>query len=248
MSKRSAIVGMLATLLLAGCSAVQSELNATTGTLPACSDKGTPLEHLSFNDLPTTYHATVSAVIDAHVASLGSIATMPLACTADTYRTLLRPTEPLRALANGLPEWGPGRDVSEADMSSVLLEYLRVYECSLARRSQFLPIDVHTEQGLTETLSDGSTHTVMRQGELTEESARQGEVIARELRTARPALERTLALIGTIDRLRPLSTEVECLKRASLDLRNALGLTAEAASCMPKIWDARGSLRDLTGE
>ncbi len=63
--------------------------------------------------------------------------------------------------------------------------------------------------------------------------------------TARPTLERTLSIIGGLDRLNLLKLDIECLRRASLDLRNTLGLVAEAASCMPRSWDVRGSLRDM---
>ena len=66
-----------------------------------------------------------------------------------------------------------------------------------------------------------------------------------EVALARPTLHRTLSLIGGIDRLRPVDSSFECLQRASLDIRNILGLTAEVTSCLPRILDTRGSLRDL---
>ena len=45
------------------------------------------------------------------------------------------------------------------------------------------------------------------------------------------------------DRLRALESGMECLARTSLDIRNALGLAAETAACLPRAWDARTSLR-----
>lgn len=235
MNKRLAAAG-IAMLLLAGCGIAEPNADTSILDLPPCTSDDTAFAKLNVDASVEAYHGAVTTVIDAHVNELENIAARPLQCTAGDYRTLLKPSKALADLALTLPEWGPDRalELSEADMASVLLEHLRVYECSLYQRREFLAGVIARETSGQLTTSD-----------LLREETRQRSLINRELETARPALERTLAFLGGIDRLRPLAAELECLKRASLDLRNVTGLTAEAVSCMPKIWDARGSLRDI---
>lgn len=245
MSRKLLLAGA-ATLLLAGCGLIEQDAGNSILKLPECSNADTVFASLQLDSMTGVYHSTVGRVVNAHLNELTSISTRPLQCTANDYRGLLQPSAPLQDLANQLPEWGPSRPVSEADLAAVLLEYVRVYECSLLQRAQFLNIFILREQGTLQETIDGFGLQTIPTHTLSKESARQAELIRVELATARPALERTLALLGGIDRLRPLAAELECLKRASLDLRNVTGLAAEAASCMPKIWDSRGSLRDLT--
>lgn len=214
--------------------------------LPECANTGNVFGSSRVETMKSAYHGTVTNVINAHINEIADINSLPLQCTANDYRGLLKPSSALVSLAYLLPEWGQSRtNVSEADLGPILLEYLRVYECSLLQRGQFLNVFILREQGTITTQPDGTDIQSMPSAELTAEQAKEREMITHELLTARPALERTLAFIGGIDRLRPLSAELECLKRASLDLRNVTGLLAEASSCMPKMWDARGSLRDL---
>lgn len=245
MNSRTLIAGALTASLLAGCAQTERETGDILRLPPCTGTAGVFASQL--DTLPSTYHGIVAGVIDSHMRQLESTTTTPFQCTARTYREMLRPTPALRSLADRLPEWGPSRaaTLSEADMASVLLEYLRTYECALLERGQFLKLFVLQERAEREERPDGTTVQFMDRGDLTREEARQEALILRELNVSRPALERTLSVIGGFDRMRPLTVEIECLKRASLDLRNGLGLTAEAASCMPKIWDARGSLRDL---
>lgn len=248
MNKRLIAIGLsLSVTLLAGCGRMEPDVGNSILKLPPCDNSGNVFGSSRLETMQSAYHGTVSQVVDAHVNQLVDITTLPLMCTANDYRGLLQPSGALRDLAYLLPEWGPSRinDLSEADLGPVLLEYLRVYECSLLQRSQFLNVFIVREQAETRTLPDGTEIQVMPQADLTAEQEKQRKLIDHEIETARPTLERTIAFLGGIDRLRPLSAELECLKRASLDLRNATGLMAEAASCMPKIWDARGSLRDL---
>ena len=249
MNKRASAMGLL-TLLLAGCGIMEPDVGNSILKLPECSNADTVFASLQLESMSNVYHSTVSRVIDAHLNELADINTLPLTCTANDYRGLLKPSSALEDLANQLPEWGPSRTatLSEADLGSVLLEYLRVYECSLLQRGQFLNVFILREQGTMSKQTDGTELQVMNRADLTKEQVKQRDIIARELETARPMLERTIAFLGGIDRLRPLTAELECLKRASLDLRNVTGLLAEASSCMPKAWDARGSLRDLAGD
>lgn len=233
---------------LAGCGLSDADTGENILKLPECSGNGTMFASLPLDAARSTYHATVAGVVNAHLSELADINTLPLQCTANDYRGLLQPSSALSALAAQLPEWGASRAgrLSEADLGPVLLEYLRVYECALHERERFLIPTVQDEKETVETDDDGKKTGTIATSELVDEKDRQQKILTEELLTARPALERTIAFLGIIDRLRPLTAELECLKRASLDLRNVTGLTAEAASCMPKIWDARGSLRDLT--
>lgn len=246
MNKRIAITGVFAAAVLAGCGASEPDVGNNVLKLPGCGTNDGMFDTTLLEATIEEYHLTVAGVIDAHINDLSDINTLPLTCTANDYRGLLAPSSALESLAARLPEWGPSRagELSEADMGSVLLEHLRVYECALYRRSQFLEVFIIRERGTTGKVNGEDIQTISS-FDLSEEQRRQQSLIEHELLTARPTLERTLAFIGGIDRLRPLTAELECLKRASLDLRNSMGLMAESASCMPKIWDARGSLRDL---
>lgn len=247
MNKRPIAAGLLSlcAAALAGCGLAEQDAGASVLKLPECSGKDTVFESLSLESARSVYHSTVARVVRAHIDELADVNTKPLQCTANDYRGLLQPSSELTFLADQLPEWGPSRGtLSEADMGAVLLEYLRVYECALHQRERFILGFVQDEKSVTETRADGTEIDVIDRLDLTEEQQRQKRILAEEYMTARPALERTIAFLGGVDRLRPLSAELECLKRASLDLRNVTGLMAETASCMPKIWDARGSLRD----
>jgi hypothetical protein len=84
----------------------------------------------------------------------------------------------------------------------------------------------------------------MSLGKFNDATASDAQLIAKERRIARPVLQRTLQLIGGMDRLEPLGVDIECLKRTSLDIRNSLGLISQAASCLTRIEDTQGSLRD----
>ena len=123
--------------------------------------------------------------------------------------------------------------LSELDFPVVLQELLRVYECSLLERQAFLPTLILQEHG-------GMNHW-----EFLDQQAEENQAINSDLRIARPALERTLQIVGGYDLLRPLALDIECIKRTSLDLRNVLGLAAEVSTCLPRSWDGHDSLRDL---
>ncbi|MBI1812831.1 hypothetical protein HYR82_03550 [Candidatus Peregrinibacteria bacterium] len=188
------------------------------------SGKGT------FDTWIAQYHTAVDIVVSAHLSE------RPMQCTA-TGSDL--PSTPLLLLAGMLPPWQEPQKLlglRESDMGAVLLEFLRVYECALRERETFLPIAVAQEAAPATTFSLGP-HTT--------EMMREQTVIGRELTGDRNALHRTLLFLEGRDRLRPLATNMECLARASLDLRNTLGLAADASACMPRVWDARGSLRNL---
>lgn len=70
------------------------------------------------------------------------------------------------------------------------------------------------------------------------------ESINVERQRSRLAVERALMSIRSADMHYDLARQLTCYQRASLDLRNEMSLTADAISCMPKIWDATTSLHD----
>lgn len=196
----------------------------TTQPLPPCSASGTVFQSLGdAQGMSDFYHKQVGLVVDAHVNAT-NISNAELVCDAENYRQLVPPTEALQSLASLLPH--RTAEISYTDSASVLLEFLRVYECSLMERQYFLPVVLQQSD----------------RGKYEEATTNESNFIQHELRTARTSLERTLVVMGGLDRLRPLMAETECIKRSTLDLRNTLGLVAESMSCMPRTYDARGSL------
>lgn len=208
--------------------------------LAPCAADGSPFADLPFREWEAYYHERVQEVIEAHMDSLTKTTTLPLQCTAESYADLVPASGPLRQLASTLPAYRDGAaDLTEVDMAPVLLEFLRVYECSMKQREEYLSVYVPREE------SSGRT---MNLGDFFEVKAEQKKIMEEEMRVSRLALERTLGLVGGYDRLRPLTLDIECIKRASLDLRNVLGLAADASACLPRAWDTHGSLRELPEE
>lgn len=214
-----------------------------TPILSACSGSTVLFPRLRLSSIETwsnQYHYEVSKVVNA-VAAEQPV----LACLKPRSEDV--PAE-LRSLAQYLPPWStPERlqSLRTEDVGSVLLEYLRLYECALQERSWEIP-----ERAALEERAKAEDEKRAFIGfpifDLTVESTRQMQFIEREMAIARPAMTRTLLFLAGTQRLRPLSQNMECLSRASADLRNALGLAAETSACIPKIWDARGTLRNST--
>ncbi len=230
------LLAICGALLLSACTPV-AQKRRISGLAP-CTAAGSLFGTLPFDQWTTRYHGTVNDVVEAHLASISGIASMPLECTADDYASVVPPSQPLQTLARGLPAWNTAARLdalSETDAAAVLLEFLRVYECSLNERRHYLPI-----------LATRDPAVLFNRGKYNKVQEEQRDAMARELDLARPALDRTLAIMAGFDQLRPLSIDLECVKRASLDVRNVLGLAAEASACLPRSWDAHGSLRDLS--
>lgn len=229
--------------LLSSCSALNNGgAGGDTTALPPCTADDSIFgarsssSSLPFDKWADTYHSTVSEVIDAHMQSLNNTGTMQLQCTAPDYASMLKPTQKLKDLAAQLGPWKDPKKLqalSESEIGPVLLEYLRVYECAMSERNAFKTVIVPDEQG-------GGDRVL-----IDAEKNREASIIQHESLLARPALEKTLQIVGAADRLRPLSLDIECLKRTSLDIRNILGLVSQVSACLPRVRDARGSLRDL---
>ncbi len=149
------------------------------------------------------------------------------------------PTQKLSNLAKNLAPWKTTQSQNallEADMATVLLEYQRMYECALNERLSFL---------LPSVVAEGkSSEGDIKVAPLSKTLESEQQSIQQELSLTRTVLHRVLSFVGANDRLSPLAQNLECLERASLDIRNALGLAADASACLPRAWDARGSLRE----
>ncbi|MFH1443961.1 MAG: hypothetical protein ABIG34_01050 [Candidatus Peregrinibacteria bacterium] len=197
-----------------------------------------PFRDGSFSQWPTEYHRIVGEVVDEHMQSFSR----PPDCSATTGGGVLPGGAKLSALAKSLPSWKES-SVSQWEASSVLLEFLRAYECALEERLYFLHPDalLQLEMAMQEEGDESDIYLSLLTAEVSEED----QTIATELATARSSLNRTLSVLAGLSRLLPLHSELQCIERASLDIRNALALGAEASACLPRIWNAKDPLRDL---
>lgn len=152
----------------------------------------------------------------------------------------------LSTIAKGLEPWaGSSTAFQSSDIAPVLLEYLRVYECSLAERSTELPLAIWREESARRGgLPGGITANPIEYQNLLTMWYEQKNTINHELSISRPTLERVLALMGTVNMTRMVVQDTECLQRASLDIRNVIALSADAAACLPRIWNAKDPLRN----
>lgn len=224
--------------------------------LAPCSRFADNYDDLGYTDThieewPDLYHDTVAKIVTE------SLDSPKISCTADDYEALLKAGDELKKLAKKLPPWkDTDTEVSRFDLPRVLLENLRIYECALVEFRQFLHYDTAAEnfdeekerQEKEEGRSPDDTTVIsffkFFFSDLMTETSKRAETIKRERAIARRALNRTLTLIGTMDRLRPLEAELECMQRMSLDVRNIAALSAETSSCIPRTWNAKDTLRD----
>ncbi|MDD5025924.1 MAG: hypothetical protein PHH13_00950 [Candidatus Peribacteraceae bacterium] len=206
-----------------------------------------------------SYHSTVSKIIEEDLGEL-VLDSSPLRspsrsprCTATNYAGFLTPRSELKSLAKKLPSWKNSTNLSrlnQLDMGTVLLEYLRMYECALVERLNLLPAYILRQEAYRQWVLFGlSVPKVVIEipilgGMDDDERFR----IRKELVTARAALLKTLTFVSGYNRLQPIDMELICVQRASLDIRNGLALAADAASCLPRVWNAKEPLRDFENE
>jgi hypothetical protein len=218
-------------MLLSGCDTLDRGLQ--TQRLPSCSAENSIFADMQFNGWNELYHRQVNAVIEAHMKTMKNIGQEPLRCTDKDFSARIPATRELQETASMIPAWADRTgELTESDMQTVLLEFLRVYECSMDEHILFLPVIL-------------SKNAPILRGAYTDQMTDIRAEVEKEKTIARESLNRTLSLVSGFDRLQPLTLDIECLKRSSLDLRNVLGLASDAVSCLPRIWDAKGSLRDL---
>ena len=252
MTSRSLRIGsrlLSVTLLILASSSIQSDVDAARKVktseninplLTPCS-----LFEKSYNDLgfasnnfdnwPTIYHEKVAEVVEEHLKDLSITAK----CDAEKSEDFLKAGSKLEELANKLPTWKKsGAKVKYTDAGMVLLEYLRSYECILKERQYFISID--SLEYMKSRLEENITHP-----NVFAEQGRESSIIEKQLILSRKILNRTLTYLGGIDRFLPLDAELQCVQRASLDIRNAAALAAETSTCLPRIWNNRDPLRDI---
>ena len=225
--------------------------------LAPCSRFDEAYEDLGYLDKPIeewkkAYHDAVSEVVAE------SLEQPKIECTATDYDSLLQPGTKLEELAKKLPPWQKQDDddanevsITRFDISRVLLEHLRVYECALSEYYEFRYYDTAAEEFRKEEEETGSERINFFDyfiSDLVKDTNERSAFIIKEKTIARTALHRTLTILGTMDRLLPLQAELECMQRMSLDIRNIAGLAAETSSCMPRTWNAKDVLRDYQEE
>lgn len=199
-------------------------------------------QHLMFADTkleewPDMYHKQVNDVIEEYLKPA------VIECDAENYGTLSEPGGELLELAASLPTWNdPDVPLSRLDTSRVLLEYLRIYECVLMEFDEFIFYDTRQEE-----YDDRGAVGFLKYflSDLMNSAFERSEIILREREIARTTMHRAVTIMGAFDRLGPLDAELECMQRFSLDMRNVAALTAETSACLPRIWNAKDSLRDI---
>lgn len=185
-----------------------------------------------------TYDENVEAVITEYVNPDFDVPD----CEAATSDLLLVPPPTMVNMAKRLPPWEHPADynkITRHDLGPILLEYLRTFECSLVERNLFLPVDVADEM----LFQAGSTGSVLWMNVFKEHAAQRRKIVE-YIESTRKTMHRLVTLVGGTEKMRLLNAELECVQRASLDARNGFALAAEAASCMPRIWDHKDPLRD----
>lgn len=247
MNKFSAGIGLTFTcaLLLTSCTP-QDRGGFLGDRLAPCTAQGLAFADLPFKDWPATYHSTVNQVIEVHLETMQDLGRKRLDCTAADTLIALPASFPLQLLAATLPPWEAQEQaatLSELHAAVVLKEYVRVYECANLERRESLAVRVNERENGTVS-SDAPASAGWERGPFQKEEDLQLAQIDRELAIARPALERTLDVLGSTDQLLPVAIETECIKRASLNLRNVTGLLSDVLSCSAKTV-GKTSLRDL---
>lgn len=212
--------------------------------LAPCSRFDTRYAGLQFaekpmEEWPELYHDTVNDVVEEYLKPA------TVSCDADDYEGLQRAEKDsnLYKLATNLPTWADKNvPLGRLDTPRVLLEYLRIYECALTEFDEFLMHDTWLEE-YDEQGDAGFLQFFL--SDLMRSAFGRAEIINQERAVARTSLNRTLTIMGAFDRLAPLDAELECMQRFSLDMRNITALSAEASACLPRIWNAKDTLRDI---
>lgn len=192
--------------------------------------------NMPFNEWPDEYHKLVNEVIEEYSRPPETIACQSeVLLPADTDSSMYR-------LAGQLPPWNSEEelaDLTRADVGFVLLEFLRIYECALKDRENFIYVYVESDhrrqQSHVQTYEERNVIARSEQA-----------LLETELKTARPTLEKALQVVTGHNRLSQLDAELQCLQRASLDVRNAFSLAADTSSCLPRVWNAKDVLRNLS--
>lgn len=162
-------------------------------------------------------------------------------CNAPSFEEMMPETPALTEIASGLGGWEEG--ITFANFSSIMMELQRVYECKLTEM-QMNATTIVFYQGTDAQDEDdpaGSLYELPRVDELVTK-------LDEEKKISRIAMERTLLALRSAELMAPFTVEMYCLQLETMDVRLAMSLLADTASCMPKIWDITTSLHDRDGE
>ena len=226
----------------------QAAVDDSVVNIGPCSRFDDVYEQFTFSstrpeEWPEIYHTTVAQVVAEYVDIDSRNAAD---CTAESADRLLPAGDQLRDLADKLPLWQTEEALialRRSDLGAVLLEHLRLYECTLNEENQLLLAQVFARDATTPA---GSSSPILDTATYLEISGREQSLIDRELRTARPALNETLKLLSLRNLTSAADAELECLQRSSLDIRNAFSLSAEAMQCLPRTFDVRDPLHPVS--
>lgn len=247
------IAPLAAAAVLGGCSVRYDTVDSTVvrgQQLTPCGIEGTPFADVEFKDWIDVYHRRVGEVVDEFF-STDDQSQFVVDCTTfdEGDGSAIAPAgSKLRAMAEELAPWADGqREVTRLTTGDVLRTYLDTYLCSLheMRYKVTLTADGAYASGAGSSQSQGSSTVVADRGDVNDWVVADREAIDHQLLTAGPALERVLALMSADHRTAALKTELQCILRASTDLRNTLALFSEATACIGRLWDAQGVFRDF---
>lgn len=209
-----------------------------------CVSKGTPFdpERDETMKIPQKviekFHKDVSDVVAEHEYHLKTPSRWK--CDGKTFDELMPPSPKLKKMAKALP--GLSAQDKKAEFSSfipIITEYQRVYECRLYELTEGR-IDIVQEGQDESSSAEGAKSNFETAQRITSLTQR----LADERRTSRIALEHTFNTFRSFELAAPMNIELNCLQREALDVRNAMSLLSDAASCLPKIWDAATSLHE----
>lgn len=255
--KLLALAGLLLPLLLAGCGQELYPDESDATPLPPCQTAGTPFADQDFATfkgsatLPLQqdysawrklYRDELQKVVDAHEKLLFGDDTQQLTCDAATYQKMLPGSDALKKLAGKLPAFKQtASQLSEMDIVPVLLEWERVYECSL--NEEYTYAEPNIDQELAKKGGDFAQFRTINI--VNETAVPRRTYIESEMLAVRALNTRLDTILGGLDRLTPLAAEVSCLERATADIRNSMSLIGEASACLPRALDDKNSLRDF---
>ncbi len=237
--------------MLAGCTV---RYDVTDGSvvrgqqLSPCSIEGTPFASLPFDEWADTYHQTVSTVVEEFFGQQESAEVID--CTTINQgdgSPVAVAGSALETLARTLAPWADGQTpVTRLMTGDVLRTYLDAYLCSLHEQYFTLALSAQpsSSEAASTSKSQNSSLETIDLGDFADWVQEDRTLIERELKTAGPAMERTLTLMSADERTIGLKTILKCLLRSSTDLRNAFGLLSEASACVGRIWDTTAILRD----
>lgn len=238
--------------LLGGGSGPPGSLFTAPGQSRACASQGTMFENIHQPTKVTElFSLRMNAIVDERLRLLNT----PSAWSCIASGGVQQPLMPeLQALADDMPGWhyvmqtavlgSPQtlvnrKPVTWENFSSVALEFVREYECKLSELQ---------DQAINVVLTDNDIENPDPAGlysaTLASRITNLIQLMTDERQRARTATERTINTLRSFEMHLPFTLQMHCMQRTAMDLKNTLALTADAVSCMPKIWDSVTSIHD----